>query len=561
MTSQTKKEKPSCLSRHVLKVFRKNATVQKDLEDKLGLIDDSYYHNRAAIKDEINLLGTKLRKITTVKEKMEISAIRRRFLAEHGYCMKERHLDLKEFIKSVDDIIYTRKGTPIPLAFKQQRGVENGLRKIDGPFSGPKKVEESNFKKEIPDERKPFQYREIVPPFNGRKIEEVYNDLKAEGRRLIRIRDLDDYIPDESDVITNWNWNGPRNEQENQESTSEDETNEMGNLENQLKNIELEQHDPLNCCLEQINVDMEKKNEITHPQQTDTQKTNNGFLRTNTNCNSSNDSNNKGKDNNNINNNNNNNNQLKCHQQKQVSSQNSPLSWGKATSPSSRTKTVEQESGPVQSKPARQSQGRPMSCPPAQSHRDPSATARGVRYLEGMKEERGKDVERKAGKPTEAWGDGSHEDNSINPRRTERSNDKIRPKSSLASSTEERNLLTTSPPSETKINSTTLSAISAPPMKMLGKKRRKKVTFGIGSELEKEMVYDARPHEAITKGYATLQMTVARKSVSVYVPKFKNEILCKEQLSGRANAKSSFEIEQARIKRRRITIALRDEDS
>lgn len=202
-----------------------------------------------------------------------------------------------------------------------------------------------------------------------------------------------------------------------------------------------------------------------------------------------------------------------------------------------------------------------MSCPPPQTRRDPSATVKGIRFLERMNEEKGNDVERKARKTKEAWGDGSREDKGINVSRTERSKDETRPKSSFVSSAKERHMRTPSPPFQTKIDSSTSSATSVPAMKMVATTRKKKVSFRKGCELEKEMVYDARPHEAITKGYATLQMTVARKTVTVYVPKFKHEIFCKEQLSGRANAKSSFEIEQTRIKRRRKTIALKHEDS
>ena len=60
---------------------------------------------------------------------------------------------------------------------------------------------------------------------------------------------------------------------------------------------------------------------------------------------------------------------------------------------------------------------------------------------------------------------------------------------------------------------------------------------------------DTRPSKSVTKGYATMQMTVGKKVVSIFVPRFKNEVVCKGQTAGRANVKSCYQVEQVREKR------------
>lgn len=85
----------------------------------------------------------------------------------------------------------------------------------------------------------------------------------------------------------------------------------------------------------------------------------------------------------------------------------------------------------------------------------------------------------------------------------------------------------------------------------------RRVSYANGYEVEKEIVYDARPKDAMTSGYATVQMTVGKKSAAVHIPKFKKE-LQNRQIAGQKNANIKFEMERKRIERIRQTIKLQE---
>ena len=83
----------------------------------------------------------------------------------------------------------------------------------------------------------------------------------------------------------------------------------------------------------------------------------------------------------------------------------------------------------------------------------------------------------------------------------------------------------------------------------LGKNRISRITHPTAIGEDDDMIYDARPDKSVAKGYATMHMTVGKRSVSICVPRFKNEGVCKEQTAMRANAKSEFNVEQVREKK------------
>ena len=86
--------------------------------------------------------------------------------------------------------------------------------------------------------------------------------------------------------------------------------------------------------------------------------------------------------------------------------------------------------------------------------------------------------------------------------------------------------------------------------------RISRISHPTGIDTDEDIIYDARPDKSVAKGYATMQMKVGQRSVSICVPRFKNEGVCKEQITMRANAKSELKVEQGRVKKqRRKTIA------
>ena len=90
----------------------------------------------------------------------------------------------------------------------------------------------------------------------------------------------------------------------------------------------------------------------------------------------------------------------------------------------------------------------------------------------------------------------------------------------------------------------------------LPQSRVSRISHPTGIDTDEDIIYDARPDKSVAKGYATMQMKVGQRSVSICVPRFKNEGVCKEQITMRANAKSELKVEQGKVKKqRRKTIA------
>ena len=80
------------------------------------------------------------------------------------------------------------------------------------------------------------------------------------------------------------------------------------------------------------------------------------------------------------------------------------------------------------------------------------------------------------------------------------------------------------------------------------KSRTSKISHPTGVDAEEDIIYDARPHKSVAKGYATMHMKVGQRSVSICVPRFKSEGVCKEQTVMRANAKSELKVQQVRVR-------------
>ena len=80
------------------------------------------------------------------------------------------------------------------------------------------------------------------------------------------------------------------------------------------------------------------------------------------------------------------------------------------------------------------------------------------------------------------------------------------------------------------------------------KHRTSKISHPTGVDAVEDIIYDARPQKSVAKGYATMHMKVGQRSVSICVPRFKSEGVCKEQTVMRANAKSELKVQKVRVR-------------
>ena len=78
-------------------------------------------------------------------------------------------------------------------------------------------------------------------------------------------------------------------------------------------------------------------------------------------------------------------------------------------------------------------------------------------------------------------------------------------------------------------------------------RRISRISHPTGVDPDEDIIYDARPDRSVAKGYATMQMKIGQRSVSICVPRFKNETVCKEQIAMRANAMSELKVEKVRL--------------
>lgn len=86
---------------------------------------------------------------------------------------------------------------------------------------------------------------------------------------------------------------------------------------------------------------------------------------------------------------------------------------------------------------------------------------------------------------------------------------------------------------------------------LMVKSRRRSTASQLGADVERrhrkmsnnEVIYDARPDKALSKGYSTMQMTIGGKQVKICVPKFS-----KDDVIDRARAKSAAQMADDRTR-------------
>eukprot|EP00112_Aurelia_sp_Birch-Aquarium-sp1_P007918 Seg1865.5 transcript_id=Seg1865.5/GoldUCD/mRNA.D3Y31 product="hypothetical protein" protein_id=Seg1865.5/GoldUCD/D3Y31 len=81
------------------------------------------------------------------------------------------------------------------------------------------------------------------------------------------------------------------------------------------------------------------------------------------------------------------------------------------------------------------------------------------------------------------------------------------------------------------------------------KRHLSRISHPTAVDMDEDIIYDARPDKSVAKGYATMHMTVGKKSVSICVPRFKTGAVVKGQTASRASARSAMNVENVREKK------------
>lgn len=460
-----------------MRVYRQNKTESTKLDEKLDHLERAQIQKMIAIREDIKLLRQTSREIRKVQEEMEISQMRRRFFANNGYALISDKINMNELVRRTDMMTNKPMGATIPLLCEETRQTkddleEDGVRKnekysihgLDLTFG------ESSTKGKMDG----FKFRKIVPPLEGRKIEEVYKEMKEHGRRKLNVRDLEHLHV--------------RNE----------ETETTVNSERELKG----------------NVAMHVGDKSERQDQYKMRKMANSFEnlwddRTGD----------------------------KILSQKEIiefgGSKNKieakPIVSGKGKSKKVTNKGNKEKEWSIHHR-----NTRPLSCPPKTYTRNSAISPRSRESAARSATGGNKKQSRKA------WVDNCKRERCEEKERIER-----RRKSWEDNLENDRDR--SSPIGQRKISSAQV---------IEGGNRMRKISHGY--EVEKEIVYDARPKDAMTSGYATLQMTIGKNSATVHIAKFKKEILKNEQDTERARATKTFELEQKRIQRIRQKIELQD---
>ena len=253
MKLNSKDDKPSCLSKRVMRVYSKNQTESVKLNEKLDRLEKAKVHNLDIIAENVRSLRHTSRKIKEVIKEMDVSQMRRRMFADHGCKLTEEKINISELLERIDGIIYNPIGTPIPIICNKTFETDhdslqtevNKLNDIKKP--GTDVISAGNIGNE---DTRPFEFRKIIPPLKGRKMEEVYKDIKQEGKQPMNVRELTDFRRGSKNFEINSN--GKQNELEKEERERRyfecQKQNEIVKLKESFENLlDFEPNDKTHC--------------------------------------------------------------------------------------------------------------------------------------------------------------------------------------------------------------------------------------------------------------------------------------------------------------------------
>eukprot|EP00794_Sanderia_malayensis_P003170 gene3170-3640_t len=667
----TPKEKPSVLSKRIMRTFRVNANETWQLKETVQQIEVVYQQFCRSHFQNMKQVQQMLRNILAVKVHMDVSALRRRFLAQHGYYFQENCIVIAKFIQSIDEVIYTKQGTRIPINFamteaeqqqekdesKKESNLKMRMRKIGERIENAN--EEHNDKDRDGGEtenrdkqseannnatRKPYQFRLILPPDKGRRIEEVYREIDEDNKAKARKREKEELMRRgvESGMakkaarnrsrtrMSIWTLDPMNNNHVDRSRTCSQIAREDEKLPiEDFADLQQKKIGPGVTAASFLPVKGGEDSTASQRKISLAKEDYNGRIRRMTtsqifeDCSNVRKSEDKLKKqlttNNKVASTNNDARPTENNSESEIKLRNRLMRPASSIANPSRMITCNNNSLKLQSeatskvnrhKSAGTARKQPTThaawtekskadqlnqvvdtiktggtSPKAGTGKNLVAlsNASGVAaeskleiakknppHIELIKQSTGLDsngTNERLPQVSSTSVEKQHVTGNIvddaqkcplpdNVCSANNSSNKIqkrgvvRPKSCMKRIDSE--IRTAEVNRERRERPTSVSTMST--------KRSTSATvrkqLPIGKEVEKEIVYDARPHAAISKGYARVQMTVGKQTVSVFVPKFKRNVLLKEQTAGRANAKSAFQVEQGRIKRNRETLAL-----
>eukprot|EP00794_Sanderia_malayensis_P012699 gene12699-14001_t len=458
-------EKPTLLSRRVLRTNRVNVTEAAKLQDKLGRFQNIQKQREQTHKDHVMGLECNLRKISKVKDKMEVSVMRRKFLADHGVNLKVKDVNMDEFVSAFEDILGAKN---------------NGRESIAATFAPP------------------MQFRVISPPMKGRSVMEVYRDLEGEEKLVqkriekekfqLRLKKKSEAWKDQSEAATK----GGRKKVRKPGSASLSVGAKQRKAKNVFTNEERNKNKQQIINARNNNDDDDDYNNEQSQDEKEGQIVSEIEL--------DNESNDKGVKKNNKDD------EFVELMQKYLQRSEEKRQLSRSTKEESK---VERE----------------ISSP------TPSSSL----------------LFRRTDRPRNEFSRLSSVDNYG-------SDEPDRKDGNVSSDLREWKNLVKKTKEDLKIREAKFRAQS--PMlqgkdKPISRKNRQQPDSFSGqySTAIASPSQDPAGVKSVMKGYATMQMTVGKRAISIYVPRFENEAVCKGQTAGRANVKSCFEVEQVREKR------------
>ena len=465
--------RPSYLSKSVMKVYRRNRTEAVKLNETLHRLDKCKVHSLNNITDNISSLRQTSRKIKSVVNEMDISEMRRRFIVDQGQKITENKMNITELLERVDAAIRNPIGKTIVIQKSKTSEInsENIKDEINNLDEKKKDLDVIKTDNETHDETRPFQFRKITPPLKGRKMEEVYKELKEEGK-MMSVEELEDFPrgSKEFEIVTTRKLKEQDKGRNESCNAACQDQNEITKLKKSFEHL-LDNESKLQCYDETSDAEFGYE----------------ALLLTR---------NEKG--------------------QSKVVQNN--IRVEKAKKREKISKSI-----------------RPFSSPPKGFANSPKETGRHRRLVNSHKVVEQHQVRR-------CWDE--HESakmkaESKSSPKHKKMVEKLRPKSCTNSMPYERMGMRSRPASQRKLlgMQTTESNSGG-----------RNPSCGNQLKVDKELVYDARPKDAITSGYATLRMTIGRKSTGLYVPKFKRFLTENEEITEKQRT-NKFDMERRRIQR------------
>lgn len=193
------KEKPSSLSKKVLKTQLRNEWENGVLEEKLKCLDKQrYQQNHARIKTAQNLYAM-ISDIKKVKTRFSISPERRQFLLKNGFSTKQKDFSISDYLELMDDVIDKPEDSSTAIGILMKRPHTPPIRLQDFIQEQQDTIKQKKIEMDTNETQQPQKQqinsppttprlafkklRVIEPPINGREMWKVHIAQTAENKQ------------------------------------------------------------------------------------------------------------------------------------------------------------------------------------------------------------------------------------------------------------------------------------------------------------------------------------------------------------------------------------------